>query len=230
MLLVLSSILDQYAAPGVAHWRAKGATAEVITCHDLAQPGWKLSVDDEPPTLVVAGKPIAAKDIEGVVSRLANVTSIELPFIHVDDRDYAASEFQAFLLALLSSLPCPVLNAPTPGCLNGPAWAPEQWTRCAARAGIAVKPITRRTYAGGLAIADEAPPDRRVLHVVGDDAFGDGTAALKKSAVAIAKAAGVELLRVAFDVRSKPVFLDADPWVDMSDKAVAEAIRKRLAS
>jgi hypothetical protein len=229
MLLVLSSILDQQAAPGVAHWRAKGGTAEVITCHDLAQPGWKLDVDDDEVTLVIHGKPTPAKEIKGIVTRIANVTTIELPFIHVDDREYAASEFQAFLLAVLTTMKCPVLNKPSPGCLNGPAWAPELWTRCAVKAGVPVRPVHRRAYAGGHAIADEPARDRKVLHVVGDDAFGEGPAALKKAAVAIAKAAGTDLLRVAFDVRAKPaVFLDADPWVDMSDKAIAEAIRKRL--
>lgn len=228
MLLVLSSILDQYAEAGAAHWRAKGATAEVITCHDIAQPGWKLTLDDDP-TFVVRGKPVAVKEIKGIVTRLAYVTAIELPFVHVEDRDYAASEIQAFLLALLSSVKCPVLNAPTPSCLNGPAWAPELWTRCAARAGVPVRSLVRRAYAGGASVAEDPPADRRVLHVVGDDVFGDGPAALKNAAVAVAKAAGTELLRVAFDVRPKPaVFLDADPWIDISDKAIAEAIRKRL--
>ena len=228
MLLVLSSIVDQYAAAGVAHWRAKHTAAEVITCHDLAQPGWKLDHEDAI-TFVVAGKPVAAKDITGIVTRIAAVTPLELPFIHIEDRDYAASEMQAFLLAVLSAVKCPVLNAVHPGSLNGPPWSPEQWTQCAAHAGLPVRRLERRAYAGGLAVVEQPVVDRRVVHVVGDDAFGDGTAALKKAAVALAKAAKTDLLRVAFDVRVKPaVFLDADPWIDISDKAIAEAIRKRL--
>lgn len=228
MLLVLSSIFDQYVAAGVAHWRAAGTAAEIVTCHDLAQPGWKLELDGEP-TFVVAGKPVAAREVKGVVTRIAHVTPLELPFIHVEDRDYAASEMQAFLLALLTGLSCPVLNQAHPGCLNGPAWTPEQWTRRAARAGVPVRPITRRAYAGGLAVVEPEPVERRVLHVVGDHAFGEDTRALESAAIAVAKAAGTALLRVAFDVRTRPaVFLDADPWVDISDKAIAGAIRKRL--
>src|SRR5690606_6604994 len=176
------------AAPGLARGRSEGATAEVLTGHDLAQPGWKLTVDGDDPTFVVGGKPVPAKEIQGIVTRLASVTPIELPFIHIDDREYAASEMQAFLLALLTTVKCPVLNKPTPGCLNGPSWAPEQWTRCAARAGVAVRPAVRRAYAGGLAVGAPSPVERRVLQVVGDDALGDGPAALKKAAVAIAKA------------------------------------------
>jgi hypothetical protein len=230
MLLVLSSLYDQYATAGAALLRAKGTEVAVITCHDVAQAGWKLTLDDQP-TLVVGGKPVAAKDIQGVVTRISGVTAAELPFMHIDDRDYAASEMQAFLLALLTSLECPVLNRPHPGCLNGPPWIAEQWTACAARAGVAVQPIVRRAYAGGLALAPRETVERRVVNVVGDDAFGDAPAAMRKAAVAVAKAAGVDLLRVGFDLRGKtPVFLDADPWVDISDKSVADAIRKKVAA
>lgn len=230
MLLVLSSIYDQYATAGASLLRAKGAEVAVITCHDLAQPGWKLTLEDEP-TLVVGGKPVAAKEIQGVVTRISGVTNAELPFMHFEDRDYAASEMQAFLLALLTTLKCPVFNRPQPGCLNGPPWITEQWIACAARAGVVVRPIVRRAYAGGYAITAEQPADRRVVHVVGDDAFGDAPAPVRKAAIAVAKAAGVDLLRAVFDVRGKPpVFLDADPWVDISDKSVAEAIRKKVAA
>ena len=228
MLLVLASIVDQYVAAGVAHWRAKGSDAEILTCHDLAQSGWKLSLD-EPPTFVVGGKPVAAKEVEAIVTRLAAVTPLELPFIHIEDRAYAASEMQAFLLALLASVKCPVMNRPHPGSLNGPPWSREQWTRCAFGAGVPVRPIVRNAYAGGVAVAAPERVERRVVHVVDDDAFGEAPAAVKKAAIAVAKAAGTELLRCAFDVSAKPaVFLDADPWVDVSDKAIAEAIRKRL--
>jgi hypothetical protein len=230
MLLVLSSIYDQYANAGAALWRAKGAEVAVMTCHDLAQAGWRLTLDDEP-TLVVGGKPVATKDVQGVVTRISGVTAAELPFMHFEDREYAASEMQAFLLALLTTLKCPVLNRPQPGCLNGPPWIAEQWVACAARAGVAVRPIVRRAYAGGYVVVEDQPADRRVVHVVGDDAFGDAPAAVRKAAIAVAKAAGVDLLRVALDVRAKaPVFLDADPWVDIADKSVAEAIRKKVAA
>ncbi len=230
MLLVLSSLYDQYTTAGASLMRTKGTDVTVITCHDLAQPGWKLTLDDEP-TLVVGGKPVAAKDIQGIVTRISGVTAAELPFVHIEDRDYAASEMQAFLLALLTTLKCPVLNRPHPGCLNGPPWIAEQWTACAARAGVAVRPLVRRAYAGGLALAPVEAADRRVVHVVGDDAIGDAPAAVRKAAVAVAKAAGVDLLRAGFDLRGKtPVFLDADPWVDISDKSVAEAIRKKVAA
>lgn len=232
MLLVIASIVDQHVTAGVAHWRALGRTAEIVTCHDLAQPGWQLTLDDEP-QLVVAGRPVKAREVKGVITRLAAVTPLELPFIHIDDREYAAAEIQAFLLALLNDLlhrGCAVLNPATPGSLNGPPWAPEQWTQCAARAGVEVRPVASRSYAGGAVIDDAPPPQRRVVNVVGEACFGDPAPALRKAALAVAGAAATPLLRVAFDVRGgAPVFLDADPWVDVSDPEIAAAIAKQVA-
>jgi hypothetical protein len=40
---------------------------------------------------------------------------------------------KAFLLSWLSQLNCLVFNRPTPLCLSGPSWRPEQWTYAAAQ-------------------------------------------------------------------------------------------------
>jgi hypothetical protein len=53
---------------------------------------------------------------------------------------------KAFLLSWLSQLNCLVLNRPTPLCLSGPSWRPEQWTYAAAQLGIPVQPL--RTLTG----------------------------------------------------------------------------------
>ncbi|HEY4241158.1 MAG TPA: hypothetical protein VGM88_15150 [Kofleriaceae bacterium] len=229
MLLVLTSIMDAAVPVAIDAWRAKGLEADVLTVHDLAQPGWKLELDG-PPTLVVRGKPTPAKAITAVITRIVGVGVGDLPFVHDEDREYAAAEMQAFLLALLTSLPCPVLNRPQPGSLSGPPWATEQWIACAARAGLPVRPAIRRAYAGGEHVEDTAPPDPKVVTVIGDQVFG-GDAQLNKAALAVARAAGTELLRVAFDMRAKPaVFVGADTWIDLSDPQVSEAIRKKVAS
>src|SRR5690606_30363193 len=166
MFLVFSSLFDPHVTPGGEHLRKAGADVKVLTCHDLARPGWRLSLAEEP-TLVVEGKRVPARRIRGVLTRLAWVTHHELPFLRAEDREYGAAEMQAFLLALLDRLSCPVLNRATPGSLNGPGWSPERWTRCAAELGLAVQPIVRRTYAGGAVLARPAAPSRRILQVVG---------------------------------------------------------------
>lgn len=228
MFLVFSSLFDPHVTPGVEHLRRAGADVKVLTCHDLARPGWRLTLADEP-TLVVEGRPVAARKIRGVLTRLAWVTHYELPFLRAEDREYGAAEIQGFLLALLSRLSCPVLNRATPGSLCGPGWSAERWVQRAAELGLAVQPIVRRTYAGG-AVLEKAPtPARRVLQVVGERVLGDAPQTFHDAARALAKAAGCELLRVAFAAKTpEPVFLDADPFVDLSDAEVASAVLQAL--
>jgi hypothetical protein len=224
MLVVLSSLFDPHVTAALEHWRKAGADVKLVTCHDLARPGWRLTLDGEP-TLVVDGAPVPARRVRGVITRLAWVTSHELPFVREEDRDYAAAEMQAFLLALLTRIECPVLNRATPGCLCGPAWSPERWTACAAEQGVEVEPIVRRAYAGGAVVDQPRPPARRVFHVVRDKVLGDATKPFHDAALAVARAAGCDLLRIAFAAkRREPVFLDADPFVELSDPAVASAV------
>ncbi|MFO7179388.1 MAG: hypothetical protein DIU78_011875 [Pseudomonadota bacterium] len=228
MFLVFSSLFDPHVTPGVEHLRKAGADVKVLTCHDLARPGWRLSLAEEP-TLVVEGKRVPARRIRGVLTRLAWVTHHELPFLRAEDREYGAAEMQAFLLALLDRLSCPVLNRATPGSLNGPGWSPERWTRCAAELGLAVQPIVRRTYAGGAVLARPAAPSRRILQVVGKRVLGDAPQAFHDAARALADAAGCALLRVAFAARTpSPEFVGADPFVDLSDAEVATAVLEAL--
>jgi hypothetical protein len=228
VILVLTSLTDLDAVTGCEHLRAAGLEPRVVTCHDLAQPGWRFTLDDNP-TLVIGGDKVPGLAVRGVITRLSWVTRFELDFVDEQDRDYAAAEMQAFLLALLTRLTCPVLNRPTPGCLSGPSWSPERWTACAAATGCAVEPIVHRTYAGGALVETRPPVPFRSIHVVGDRSFGDGPDANHAAARAIAKAAGTELLRVAFaERRSEPVFCHADTWIDLADPAVAGAVAKRI--
>lgn len=228
MLLVLTSVYDANVAAGLAHWRSAGLDVRPLTCRDLAQPGWRWTLD-EAPKLVVGGEPIAAEQVRGVLCRLAWVSVHELDFVAAADRAYAAAEMQAFLLALLTRLECPVINRPAPGSLAGPAWSPERWLACAAAAGVAVRPIVRRAWAGGLPIGEPPPPARRTVEVVGDRVFGDAAEPLRVAAQAIARQAGCDLLRVGFVAGGRePEFIDADPWVDLSDPDVAAAVAGRF--
>jgi hypothetical protein len=72
-----------------------------------------------------------------VVVRRPAVAAEELPWIALDDRHYVGAEINAFLVAWLSALPCPVLNRPTATSLCGPAWSQTYWQVAATRAGIA---------------------------------------------------------------------------------------------
>jgi len=134
------------------------------------------------------------------------------------------------LLQIAAELECPVVNRATPGCLAGPGWSSAAWTALAAATGLEVQPLVQRAFAGGTLVNRPAPPERRVVHVICDQVLGDVPRDFQDAARAVAKAAGCDLLRVAFvaKVRS-PVFVDADPFVDLSERAVALAVAERLA-
>jgi hypothetical protein len=226
MLVVLASRHDAVALDAVGRWRAGGTAAELLCGADLACAGWRLASDGTS-TAVVGGRRVEAGAITGVVSRLAAVTPDEIPEVHAADRHYAAAEMSAFLLAWIASLRCPVLNRATPGSLAGPAWSQAQWTACAARAGLAIRPLALGSSAvpGGPA----ARAATVVVQVVGETSLG-GDESARRAALALARAAGVDLLRVVLEpgARSEaPLFVSADPWVDLGDAEVAGAVARR---
>jgi hypothetical protein len=157
------------------------------------------------------------------------VSEGDLAHITPHDRSYVAAEMTALLVSWLSGLKCPVLNRPTPLCLSGPNWGPEQWTHVAAQAGIRVRPVRRRVGPPG-----HVPPerlDRRPVSVtvVGNRCFGATTKTLAVRARRLADVAKVDLLAVRF---SRPeegsLFLGADPCPDVSTDEVADAILEHL--
>ena len=240
MLVVLAYRYDVAARALVQRWRAAGEQAALLTCGDLARPGWRYVAGNPAAGYAdVDGQVIATPAIRAVITRMPAVGEAELAHVHEDDRAYAAAEMQAFLLAWLSALECPVLNRPSPSNLGGPWWSLAQWVQRARRLGVAARPVTHRA----VYVAD-APPgsERRVdassilVDVVGDRAFLAGgrepresEAPLVDAAVSLARDAGVELLRVYFEPGSEqtPVFLEADLWIDIAADSVASAVADR---
>jgi hypothetical protein len=119
----------------------------------------------------------------------------------------------AFLLAWLTALECPVVNAPAPGCLCGPAWTPAHWITTAHSVGLPVAPLRLG--------APTAGADGVTLTVVGESCVTPGRPALAARAVALARAAGTGLLGVRFDEAGRVVA--ANPWLAELD-AAADAL------
>ena len=160
--------------------------------------------------------------IAGVLARLPGVSEDDLPHIAPDDRSYVAAEMNAFLLAWLTSLERPVLNRPTPQCLSGTYWRREKWVIEAERLGIPTRPVVRSAD-DPVGIVDREP--RHTVTVVGRKHFGTVDDVLAKRAHALAKAAGTELLAVAFDGEEPAAsFVDASLWLDLDDVAIADAV------
>lgn len=239
-LLVIASLQDAVARHLVAHFRAAGADSCLMLCPDLARPGWRLEVGTGEAASLhgqVAEQALDVGSIRGVVTRLWAVSAQEIPFIHEEDRLYAAAEMQAFLLAWLAALRCPVLNAPSPGCLAGPSWSYEQWLAMVHAAKIRARPFRRhlvyQAAPASQALQPQAPwgdtgPTLDVS-IVGTRCFGAPDDAHAGAALRLARAAGVDLLRVVFarDGAQEPVFIHADYWINAADPAIADAIRER---
>lgn len=242
MIVVLASRFDTDAARLVDRWRGSGAS--LLTCEGLSRRGWiHHGAAAEQSVAVIDGQATPIRSIRGVVTRLSGVSEAELPHIAPDERAYVACEMTAFLVAWLSSLPCRVLNRPTPLNLAGPSWRPEQWSRAAVHAGLSTRPARRvaRSFldepeapAGDPALTDVVERPAVSVTFVHARCFSDaGGRPLDDAVVAgvrrVAAAAGVELLTATVVPDAcRPTFVGATPWVDVTRADVADALLARI--
>jgi hypothetical protein len=182
MIAVLASRLDPEARALVDARSA--AEAALLSAEDLGSPGWIFSPGDPADGMaVVEGRRVRTAVLRGVLTRRPAVVAAELVRIHPEDRSYVAAEMNAFLVAWLNALPCPVVNRPTPTSLCGPAWARIHWRAAAARAGI---PWAEGASAG----------DAETVVVCGERVLFAPDTSVAAAARALAREAGVSLLAV----------------------------------
>lgn len=172
--------------------------------------------------------------LEAVVCRLGGIGTAELGRVRPEDREYAAAELTAFLLAWLSACPCPVLNPPGTGSLNGPGWQPEHWLRAAAQAGLPVRETHRLVRPGTPAtvvpLPPPGPPAAEVIVVAGT-CLGPVTAANQQKLRALSDAAGTPLLRVVLDgAGPEAAVTEVSAWPDLGTPDVATALERALAA
>lgn len=183
VLAVLGSSLDPSATVLVEAWSAAGAV--LLSAEDLSRPGWAFRVaEPDAGVAVIGGERVPVSEIQAVVTRRPAVLAQELTAIEPTDRAYLAAEMNAFLVAWLSALPCPVLNRPTPRSLSGPAWTALHWAAAAAEVGVDW-------------VAEPVGPTSDVV-VCGTACLGARSTGEDETARALARCAGVELLGVRF--------------------------------
>ncbi len=227
VIVIVASPYDVPAHRLSERWAGHGCC--LLTSEDLSICGWRYHLSDPlASTAILGGRKVKQSEISGVLTRLPWVWEGELRDIASEDRAYVAGEMSAFLLCWLSDLRCPVVNRPTPSCLNGPAWSREQWTASAAKAGMRIQATRRRT---SVALPAEAPPASEMVTVtvVGKRCLGEADESLLIQAQRLAEAAGTELLGVQFSsAAADATFLQATAYPDVGGNGVNEAVLERL--
>lgn len=224
-LLVLADERDAAAQAFVARHRKDGV--RLLKPSDLSRAGWCHRVGDPAASVaVVEGVAIPASVLRGVITRLAAIAPTRLPHVAVADRDYVASEMSAFLGAWLSTLACPVVNRPFVPSLSGPAWCREHWAKLALDLDVPAAPVRRELRPGSPMPTLETLPAGCVrFDVVGPTILGNGHPRLRAHARRLADGAGMALLGVLFDAEHGDArFVGADPWPDLSDEPIGDAL------
>ncbi|MEO6772042.1 MAG: hypothetical protein ABI467_03360 [Kofleriaceae bacterium] len=222
----------------VERWRALGEDAVVVTGADLSRRGWRFVAGDPGATRIAVGeRVVAGSEVRAIVIRMPMMSDGEIAHVHVEDRAYAASEMQAFLLAWTSSLSCTIVNQPTTCNLGGPAWHPAEWVRRARRLGLAACSYVVRSTAAEPAGGElRVDANAKFVDVVGRRAFAVGGRAPLPAddpaaglALALARDAEVEMLRVYYELEDSgaPRFVEAGMWIDLDNDAIAEALTER---
>lgn len=192
--------------------------------------------------MVVDAEPIPILSIRGVVSLLPGVDAGELPHIVAGEREYIAGEMMAFLVAWLASLPCRIINRPSPLCLSGPRLHHEQWLRAAMHAGLPIHEAERRAASFTQAVPvstrtgvhrePTTGADATIACVDGHSFALDGGCADDTTLAGVAKLAadaGAGLLTAGFvAVAGQLRFAGAAPLVDASRVDVADAMLSAL--
>lgn len=237
MIVVIASQHDG-AASAFARAHPQAGMA-VLTTKDLSRRGWFDDLQGTTSgTAVVDGHRTPVREIDGVLTLQSSLHSDDLSHVARRDRGYVAWEMTAFLVAWLASLPCPVLNRPTPPFLTSPCWAPERWALAARELGIPVTPTERSAALSGAPVAPAITEDRCSeleagtyvsVTVVGDQCAGSTSEPYATYARALAAFAGVDLLTARFtqppgDAR----LIDATGVPDVASPEVASAILRHL--
>lgn len=202
----------------------------MLTAEDLSVAGWRYRVSDACASIaMIGGQPVQQEKITGVLTRLEWIWESELLEIVENDRGYIAAEMSAFLVSWLSDLKCPILNRPSPGSLNGPAWGKERWNFAASKAGMRVNPIRRRASLAPASNGEHKEASQSEsqvsVTVVGDQCIGDVHETLGQQARRLADLAKMDLLAVQFtNAEPDASFVAAGALADVENIAVAEAV------
>jgi hypothetical protein len=158
------------------------------------------------------------------------------------DRDYAAAELRALVLAWLHSLGSRVLNAIDGDGLGGPSWTVTRWLREGARSGLPTWPVIMATSARNVPGWRGSPYDaRRSVHlqpaagtttvlVVGRRGYTELPDPLRQGALELARRSCCRVLEVAFGWHEdRWLMVSADPVPALRTQAHLDAVAALMA-
>ena len=173
------------------------------------------------------GRTLGDVGASGVINRLHYLPQAMLARLGGEDGDYARQEFHALLLSLLTALPGPMFNRPTPQGLAGSWRHPSHWVAMAQAAGLPVVDWRQRASDDPLAAwqAQPQPGERltfalqsRLVDPLGLDASMALDTAMAQACLALGRASGCGLLgiRLAPDAAGIWRFVGAEVTPDYS--------------
>ncbi len=128
MILIIASNLDDQAKQLKAKW--ENDSIALLSVNDLTSPGWEISSDNFLRSRFIAeGNVWSVKEITGIINILPVISPYELFKIVAEDRQYVASELNAFLFYFLTKFKCPILNKPSAFNLSGPFIKQAEWLK-----------------------------------------------------------------------------------------------------
>jgi hypothetical protein len=221
LILVFASELDDNARDAVTNWSKQKAV--LLTPADFFCNGWFVTAETlDNWSIVAAGKWYPVSAISGVVTLISRIFARELFDVEPEERSYAAAEASAFALFLLSKLPCPVVNRPTPDCLTGPNWRPEQWAHACFKAGIRTKRSKRTNHAPPQAVPT---PRLTSVTVLAGKCLEDTSEGCLSGVLTLARLADVAFLRCYFTLENGQSFFDrAEVIPDLSKADTRDAL------
>lgn len=170
--------------------------------------------------------------VSGVINRFGDMPTAHLDRAEKSERDYAATELQAFLLGWLASVDCPVLNPPSPDWLGGSWHSPMASAEIAAQVGLTHQPNPLSSDTAPTPDDPNIPTDpyfvcnNRLIGPLVDSQLRDAL-------ISFAHAWGSPLVQI--DMRSGangPEFIRASSFVDFTrgGGTLTRAIAQALAS
>jgi hypothetical protein len=143
--LILAHIGDETALRVYSRLRTRHGNEHVklVSVEEIAlAPYWAHRQEGSRVTTEVRladGTLLDSEKIGTVFNRLLMLTLPQFARAKEADREYAVQEMNALCLSWLASLPCPVVNAPTPTGLGGAERSHAEWLSLAGQAGLPVQ-------------------------------------------------------------------------------------------